>query len=56
MIIKRIHSQDAHYKFSPKKSGETSLNLSNDIFQLIAPELTKGEEKPVSFTLFRSDY
>ena len=56
MIIKRIHSQDAHYKFSPKKSGETSLNLSNDIFQLIAPELSKGEEKPVSFTLFRSDY
>ena len=56
MIIKRIHSQDAHYKFSPKKSGETSLNLSNDIFQLIAPELSKGEEKPVSFTLLRSDY
>lgn len=56
MIIKHIHSQDAHYKFSPKKSGETSLNLSNDIFQLIAPELPKGEEKPVSFTLFRSDY
>ena len=56
MIIKRIHSQDAHYKFSPKKSGETSLNLSNDIFQLIAPELSRGDEKSVSFTLFRSDY
>lgn len=56
MIIKHIHSQDAHYKFSPKKSGETSLNLSNEIFQLIAPELPKGEEKPVSFILFRTDY
>ena len=56
MITKRIHSQDAHYKLSPKNSGETSLNLSNEILQLIAPTLTKGSETPISFTLYRADY
>lgn len=56
MITKRIHSQDAHYKLSPKNSGETSLNLSNEILQLIAPALTKGSETPISFTLYREDY
>ena len=56
MITKRIHSQDAHYKLSPKNSGETSLNLSNEILQLIAPTLTKGSEMPISFTLYRADY
>lgn len=56
MITKRIHSQDAHYKLSPKNSGETSLNLSNEILQLIAPTLTRGSETPISFTLYRADY
>lgn len=28
-VIKQIHSQDAGFKLSPKKSGETSLNLNN---------------------------
>ncbi len=56
MITKRIHSQDAHYKLSPKNSGETSLNLSNEILQLIAPTLTKGSKTPISFTLYRADY
>ena len=56
MITKRIHSQDAHYKLSPKNSGETSLNLSNEILQLIAPTLSKGSETPISFTLYRADY
>ncbi len=56
MITKRIHSQDAHYKLSPKNSGETSLNLSNEILQLIAPSLTKGTETSISFILYRADY
>lgn len=56
MITKRIHSQDAHYKLSPKNSGETSLNLSNEILQLIAPTLTKGSEASISFILYRADY
>ncbi len=56
MITKRIHSQDAYYKISPKNSGETSLNLSNEILQLIAPTLTKGSETSISFTLYREDF
>ena len=56
MITKRIHSQDAYYKLSPKNSGETSLNLSNEILQLIAPSLSKGSETSMSFTLYRADF
>ncbi len=56
MIIKHIHSQDAYYKLSPKKSGETSLNLSNEILQLIAPTLSKGSERAITFTIYRTDY
>lgn len=56
MIIKRIHSQDAHYKTTPKNSGETSLNLSNEILQFIAPNLSKGNETSISFTIYREDY
>jgi len=56
MIIKQIHSQDAVYKSSPRKSGETSLNISNELSLLIAPSLTKGNNMPISFTLYREDY
>ena len=56
MITKHIHSQDAYYKLSPKNSGETSLNLSNEILQLIAPTLPKDSETSISFTLYRADY
>ena len=34
-VIKQIHSQDAGFKLSPKKSGETSLNLSNVILNFL---------------------
>lgn len=56
MITKRIHSQDAYYKLSPKNSGETSLNLSNEILQLIAPTMSKDSETSISFTIYRADY
>ena len=56
MITKRIHSQDAYYKLSPKNSGETSLNLSNEILQLITPTLSKDSETSISFTIYRADY
>lgn len=56
MIIKQIHSQDAFYKLSPRKSGETSLNISNELLQLIAPSLTKGNNMTISFILYREDY
>lgn len=56
MITKRIHSQDAYYKLSSKKSGETSINITYDILGLIAPNLTKGSESKITFTIYREDY
>lgn len=49
-VIKQIHSQDAGFKLSPKKSGETSLNLSNVILNfLVDKPLSRGDEISVSF-------
>ena len=31
MIAKVIKKQDAYFKLKPAKSGESSLNISNDI-------------------------
>lgn len=56
MIKKRIHSQDSHYKLGPVKSGETSINLSSEILDLISPHLLPGEDKEVSFRLHKEDF
>lgn len=56
MIQKVIHSQDSFYKLNYKKSGETSLNLSNEIKDLIAPELSRGQQKKISFKVYREDF
>ena len=56
MIKKQIHSQDAYYKISPKKSGETSLNLSKEVLNYIRPDLTRGNSTTIVFTLYRADY
>lgn len=45
MITKYIHSQDSYYKTKNKKSGETSINLSNELREFIDPEIKKTEEK-----------
>ena len=56
-IIKTIHSQDAGLKTSPKNSGETSMNLSIEIMEfIINPVPNKGEERPVSFLLYKEDF
>lgn len=56
-IIKIIHSQDAGLKTSPKNSGETSMNLSIEIMEfIINPVLNKGEDRPVSFLLYKEDF
>lgn len=56
-IIKTIHSQDAGLKTSPKNSGETSMNLSIEIMEfIINPVPNKGEEKPISFLLYKEDF
>lgn len=55
--IKLIHSQDAGLKISPKKSGETSLNLSTEILEFITdfmPE--RGEDTSISFLLYKEDF
>lgn len=56
-MIKIIHSQDAGLKTSPKKSGETSLNLSNEIMEfIISPIPEKGHDTPISFLLYKEDF
>ena len=34
-ILKYVHRQDSGFKLTAGKSGETGLNLSNEIFSLI---------------------
>ena len=56
MILKNIHSQDSLFKITPKKSGETGINLSNELREMIAPDVAKGENKSVTFKIYREDY
>lgn len=54
--IKYVHRQDSGFKLNAGNSGETSLNLSNDIFDLIAKgTLQLGEEKEVTFKIYKED-
>ena len=54
--IKYVHRQDSGFKLSAGNSGETSLNLSNEIFDLITKGSMKlGEERNVTFKLYKED-
>lgn len=54
--IKYIKRQDSGLKLSAGNSGETSLNLSSDIFDFLSKgEIKKGEKKDVTFTIFKED-
>lgn len=54
--LKFIKRQDSGFKLSSGNSGETSLNLSNDIFDFISGgRLRKGEEKEISFRIYKED-
>lgn len=56
-IKKIVYSQDAGLKRVPKKSGETSINLSREIAEFIYPNLTDDIlETPVSFILHKDDF
>lgn len=56
-IKKIVYSQDADLKRVPKKSGETSINLSREIAEFIYPNLTDDIlETPVSFLLHKDDF
>lgn len=55
--IKFIKRQDSGFKLSYGNSGETSLNLSNEIFVFISQgSLSPGEERNVTFRIFKEDF
>lgn len=56
MITKIIANQDAYYKWVEKKSGETSINLSQEIASFIAPDFVIGEQVTIDFTIHKDDY
>lgn len=51
MIVKVIRKQDAYFKLKPAKSGETSLNISNDNATYLG-----GESGNVTFRIYRKDF
>ena len=54
--IKFIKRQDSGFKLSYGNSGETSLNLSNEIFDFISKgALSPGEERNVTFRVYKED-
>lgn len=54
--IKFIKRQDSGFKLSYGNSGETSLNLSNEIFDFISQgSLSPGEERDVTFRIYKED-
>lgn len=56
-IKKIVYSQDAGLKRGPKKSGETSINLSQEIVEFIYPNRPhNATETPVSFLLYKEDF
>lgn len=55
--IKFIKRQDSGFKLSYGNSGETSLNLSNEIFDFISQgTLSPGDERDITFRIYKEDY
>ncbi len=54
--IKYVKRQDSGFKLSYGNSGETSLNLSNEIFDFISKgRQNQGEERDVTFRIYKED-
>ena len=54
--IKFIKRQDSGFKLSYGNSGETSLNLSNEIFDFLSQgTLNPGEERELAFKIYKED-
>ena len=54
--IKFIKRQDSGFKLSYGNSGETSLNLSNEIFDFLSQgTLNPGEEREIAFKIYKED-
>ncbi len=55
--VKYIKRQDCNWKQSSGPSGETSLNLSNEICSFLTFDLVeKGEESLVTLHIYRKDF
>ena len=56
-IIKYIKRQDSGWKQASGCSGETSINLSNEIFDFLSLGMVDGgEECGITFRIFREDF
>ena len=51
-IEKKVWSQDSYFKTEPKNSGETSINLSNEIFEFLG----SIEDGDIEFVIYKEDY
>lgn len=51
-IEKTVWSQDSYFKTEERNSGETSINLSNDIFDFLGG-IDNGD---VEFVIYKEDY
>ena len=55
--IKYIKKQDSGFKLNPGNSGETSINLSIEIFDLLTSNtVQKGEEVDITFKIYKDDF
>lgn len=56
-IIKYIKRQDSGWKQAAGCSGETSINISNEIFSFLSLGMVDGgEECGITFRIFREDF
>jgi len=56
-MIKKIRRQDSGWKQAAGCSGETSINLSNEIFEFLSYGLVdSGEECGITFRIYKQDY
>jgi len=51
-IEKTVWSQDSFFKTESRNSGETSINLSNDIFTFLG-EIDNGD---IEFLIYKEDF
>lgn len=51
-IDKIVWSQDAFFKIEPRRSGETSINLSNELFEFLGGI----DDGYITFTIYKEDF
>lgn len=56
-IVKNVRRQDCGWKQAAGCSGETSINLSNEIFDYLScGMIDPGEECGITFRIYKQDY